>query len=128
MYLSVIKRKVRQRLRKLNKLTDKLFSRSYFKVIFLLNLIALLNFYSVASRHAFLSQMFIFIIGTVLAIFIANVKYERIKAFAIPIYLSVCSLVFLVAVMGTRVNGARRWLRFGEFTLQPRELLKLALI
>ena len=128
MYLSVIRRKIRQRFRKLDKLTDKLFSRPYFKAVFILNLIALLNFYSVAGRRAFFSQMLVFAVGTAIAVLISNIKYEWIKGFAIPAYLSVCSLVFLVATIGTRVNGARRWLRFEGFTLQPTELLKLALI
>lgn len=128
MHLSVVRRKIRQRFRKFNQLTQKLFSRPYFKAIFILNLIALLNFYSVAGKHAFYSQLFIFILGTAAAVFISNVKYDWIKRFAIPAYISVCGLVFLVAAIGSRVNGARRWLRLGSFTLQPTELLKLGLI
>jgi rod shape determining protein RodA len=128
MHLSVIRRRIRQRFRKFNKLTEKLFSRSYFKAIVILNFIALLNFYSVAGRRALISQSIIFLLGTAAAVVISNMKYEWIKRFAIPAYLSVCSLVFLVATIGTRVNGARRWLRIGVFTLQPTELLKLALI
>lgn len=128
MHYSTIKRKIRQRFRKINKLTEKLFSRSYFKAIFILNLIALLNFYSVAGKRALVSQIAVFIVGTIAAVIISNIKYEWITRFAIPAYLSVCSLVFLVATIGTRVNGARRWLKLGAFTLQPTELLKLALI
>lgn len=128
MYISIIRRKIRQRFRKLSKLTDKLFSRSYFKAIFILNLIAFLNFYSIADRRAVFSQMLVFVIGTVIAIFISNVEYDWVKRVSIPLYLSVCSLVFFVAIIGTKVNGARRWLKFGGFTFQPTELLKLSLI
>lgn len=128
MRLSVIRRRIRQRFRKINKVTEKLFSRPYFKALFVLNLIALLNFYSVAGKHAFFSQLFVFVIGTAAAVFISNINYEWIKRFGIPVYISVCGLVGLVATIGTRVNGARRWLRLGAFTLQPTELLKLALI
>ncbi|MGH7127360.1 MAG: FtsW/RodA/SpoVE family cell cycle protein [Planctomycetaceae bacterium] len=35
--------------------------------------------------------------------------------------------VVLVPGVGTRVNGAQRWLRFGPLSLQPSELAKLAL-
>src|SRR5260221_3731356 len=128
MRLLVIRRRIRQRVHKLDKLTDKLFSRSYFKAIFILNLIALINFYSVASKRAFLSQILVFIFGTIVAIFISNVKYEWIKKFAIPTYLSICGLIFLVSTIGTKINGARRWLHIGIFTFQPTELLKLAII
>lgn len=128
MHPSVIKRKIRQRYRKLSKLTDKLFSRPYFKALFILNLIALLNFYSVAGKKAFFSQVAVFTVGTILAVVISNIKYDWVKKLAIPAYLSVCSLVFLVAMIGTKINGARRWLKIFNFTLQPTELLKLALI
>jgi len=41
------------------------------------------------------------------------------------------TIVLLVAVLipgvGTRVNGARRWLRFGGFQFQPSELAKISL-
>lgn len=36
-------------------------------------------------------------------------------------------LLVLVPGVGTRVNGAQRWLRHGPFSLQPSELAKLAL-
>jgi cell division protein FtsW len=46
-------------------------------------------------------------------------------------YLMGLTLVLLAAVLlpkiGTRVNGARRWLRFGGFQFQPSELAKIAL-
>src|ERR1041385_7049363 len=106
MHLSVIKRKLRQRFRKVNKITTKLFSRPYFKAVFILNLIALWNFYSVAGRHALISQALIFVVGTSAAVAISNMDYAWVKRFAIPAYLSVCSLVFLVATIGTKVNGA----------------------
>jgi cell division protein FtsW len=49
---------------------------------------------------------------------------------AAPVLLAL-TIVLLVAVLlpgvGTRVNGARRWLRHGGFQFQPSELAKLAL-
>jgi cell division protein FtsW len=47
-------------------------------------------------------------------------------------YLMAVTVVLLLAVLlpkiGTRVNGARRWLRFGGFQFQPSELAKIALV
>jgi cell division protein FtsW len=46
-------------------------------------------------------------------------------------FLLVATIILLAAVLipavGTRVNGARRWLRHGGFQFQPSELAKLAL-
>jgi cell division protein FtsW len=67
------------------------------------------------------------VIGVVLMMIGARFDYRRLRAFA-PTAL-VCSLFLCLAVLavGTRVNGARRWLSFGSATFQPSELAKLAL-
>jgi cell division protein FtsW len=47
-------------------------------------------------------------------------------------WLMTLTIVLLAAVLlpkiGTRVNGARRWLRYGGFQFQPSELAKIALV
>ena len=47
-------------------------------------------------------------------------------------YLLAGTIALLIAVLfpgvGTRVNGARRWLRYGGFQFQPSELAKLTLV
>ncbi|MBN1902067.1 putative lipid II flippase FtsW [Candidatus Sumerlaeota bacterium] len=37
-------------------------------------------------------------------------------------------LLLMVLVVGNRINGAKRWLRLGPFTVQPSEFAKLALV
>lgn len=128
MRLLRIRRHIRIKARKLKKIVDKLFSRSYFRAIFILNVIALLNFYSVGGVKAVLSQAIIFVCGTMMAIGLSHINYEWLKRIAIPVYVFVCSLLVLTATIGTRINGARRWLKLFGFTLQPTELFKIALI
>ncbi len=125
---SILRRKTRYKIRKIKKITDVLFARSYYKAIFLLNLIALINLYSVAGTKALITQSIIFIVGSIVAVYIANMNYDLLKRIAIPFYITACSLVGLVSIIGININGAKRWLHFYSFTLQPTELLKLGLI
>jgi cell division protein FtsW len=74
------------------------------------------------------------------AIFIALSLFAGLLAFRVPVqtwqklapYLFVVVLVMLVLVLvpgiGKGVNGARRWLSFKVFNLQPSELMKLVVV
>lgn len=69
-------------------------------------------------------------IGLVGMIAASRVDYHRYRVLALP--LLIVAIVLLVAVLipgiGTNVNGASRWLRFGPVGLQPAEFAKVALI
>jgi cell division protein FtsW len=69
-------------------------------------------------------------IGVVLAAICGSLP-ARFWRGAAP-YLMIVSMALLAAVLiptiGTRVNGARRWLRFGGLQFQPSELAKIALV
>lgn len=123
-----IRRKIRFFNRIINNYTNKLFSRSYFKAVSILNIIALINFYSISGMKAVISQGMIFIFGTILAVIISNINYEYIKKNAITSYFITFILIILVAFNGAKINGAQRWLRIDNFTLQPTEFLKLSII
>ncbi len=60
----------------------------------------------------------------------ARVPYRRWRP-AVPV-VTLISLLLLVAVLvpgiGVRYNGAARWIPFGPFTVQPSELVKLAVV
>jgi cell division protein FtsW len=68
-------------------------------------------------------------VGVVLA-GICGCAPPRFWRWAAP-YLMAVAIALLAAVLlpkiGTRVNGARRWLRYGGFQFQPSELAKIAL-
>jgi cell division protein FtsW len=67
------------------------------------------------------------LLGVVLMITAARFDYRRLRALAPTLVVSALFLCLAVLVVGTRVNGARRWLTLGPATFQPSELAKLAI-
>lgn len=59
---------------------------------------------------------------------VSSIDHHQLKSLARPIYWLCALLLVAVLVFGTEVNGAKSWLGFGPFRLQPAELAKLALI
>ena len=47
---------------------------------------------------------------------------------AYPVYLLALALLVLVPVLGVETGGAQRWLNLGSVSLQPAELMKVALV
>lgn len=78
------------------------------------------NPYHFLRRHVMVMAM-----GLVLFILFRKISYRRWRSLRGPLMLGIIALTFLslvaVLVMGTEVNGARRWL----FGAQPAELAKL---
>jgi cell division protein FtsW len=67
------------------------------------------------------------LLGVGLMIAMSRFDYRRLRAVA-PSAVAVALLLCLaVLAVGTRVNGARRWIALGPATFQPSELAKLAL-
>jgi cell division protein FtsW len=67
------------------------------------------------------------VIGLVAMAVLSRVPFRRLKPLAGPLLLTSFVLLVAVLVMGTSVNGARRWLPVGIIDFQPSELAKLAL-
>lgn len=70
------------------------------------------------------------IFGLAAMILVSNVDYHLFNSKPIVFLLSGASLALmaLVKVMGITGNGAERWLKIGDITFQPSEVLKFAVI
>ena len=53
---------------------------------------------------------------------------RRTEAFRIPVALGALALLGINLLFGREINGARNWLSFGGFSLQPSELVKVAYV
>jgi cell division protein FtsW len=66
--------------------------------------------------------------GIVALVLLSRMDYRRLRFAVAPLLLGSFALLVAVLVLGTPVNGARRWLSLGPASLQPSELAKLALV
>ena len=64
--------------------------------------------------------------GVVLMMAASRFDYRRLRLLAPVLVLTALALCVAVLVIGSRVNGARRWIEVGPATFQPSELAKLA--
>ncbi|MFH1074888.1 MAG: putative lipid II flippase FtsW [Candidatus Firestonebacteria bacterium] len=83
------------------------------------------------TLHYFLmKQLFWIGVGSLGLIFFRNLKYEKLRELAKPLFILAVISVFLVFVphLGKKVGGARRWIWLFGFTFEPSEFLKLAFI
>lgn len=65
------------------------------------------------------------VVGMVVAAFIPLRWWRRL---ALPVFVSTLLLLVAVLLVGTRVNGAIRWLIVGPISIQPSEIAKLATV
>jgi cell division protein FtsW len=67
------------------------------------------------------------LIGVGAMLLAARADFRALKHLAPPLVLASVGLLVAVLVIGTSVNGARRWISFGPAAFQPSEFAKLAL-
>ena len=63
-----------------------------------------------------------------MALMIRLVRLDILRLIAIPAYVGCLLLLILVEVIGQVGGGSQRWLDVGPITIQPSELMKIALI
>lgn len=106
-------------------------------IVFLICFIGLLMVFDASAFEAFKdfddrfyyirTQIISFLIGFILLIFFVFFDYHRLEKFALPMFLISVILLLLVFIpsLGVVAGGAHRWLKFGFFTIQPAEIIKL---
>ncbi len=67
-------------------------------------------------------------VGLVGCVTMASMDYTVLRKAAWPIYIGGLVLLAVVLLVGEPINGARRWLGYGGFRVQPSEFAKLGLI
>jgi cell division protein FtsW len=67
------------------------------------------------------------LIGVGLMMAASRFDYRRLRLLAPALVLTALGACLAVLVIGSRINGARRWIELGPATFQPSELAKLAL-
>lgn len=72
-------------------------------------------------------QIFWVGLGGLALFFFSHFDYKKLYYLALPILIGAILLLLMVFIpgLGTEINGARRWIDFGFFILQPAEFLKL---
>ena len=80
------------------------------------------------NTQLWLSQIATALFGTVVALFLAKFRLERLKPLLLPIYIATVISLIAVRVIGTSALGAQRWISIGPFNIQPSEFAKLSAI
>lgn len=79
----------------------------------------------------FLKRQFVFfIVGLIIMISIIKMDILKIKKYVSPIFFVCLVLLILVIIpgIGLKRGGARSWIGFGSFSIQPSEFMKLGII
>lgn len=75
-----------------------------------------------------LPHMIQFIVFLAVALVVRTLRLDTIRMLVMPAYVGCLFLLVLVEVIGQAGGGAQRWLNLGFMTLQPSELMKLAIV
>lgn len=82
------------------------------------------------DKYAYVKDQILWIIlGFIALAFFAHFNYHRFYNLALPLLLVSIVLLVMVFIPGfsLKLLGARRWIDFGLFTIQPSEVVKLSL-
>ena len=120
--------------------THRFYDHLLLLIVFILVGIGIVMVYSSSSISAaarfgdgihFLKRQSCFaLIGLLFMLLVMNIRYQTLKRFVYPIFITSLLLLILVLIpgIGTSIGGSTRWFRIGPLSFQPSEFAKLALI
>lgn len=119
--------------------SKKPFDLALFLCILLLLMVGIVfvfssSFYFTMSKYddkfMFLRKDLLFtVIGLIVMFVFSNIPYRKLQKFApMAMVVSLILLVVVLTPLGTKLNGARRWLDLGFTTFMPSELARVASI
>ncbi|MEG2525948.1 MAG: putative lipid II flippase FtsW [Oscillospiraceae bacterium] len=80
------------------------------------------------ATYYFAKQLFFALAGIVAMYAASRMPMSFYRKIALPLLGVAIVLLILVPIIGTRVNGAKRWISLPGFTFQPSEIAKIAVI
>jgi rod shape determining protein RodA len=91
-------------------------------------LVSLVLLYSASDGNwlRVLGQLGNIAVGLIALWIVANMPLHWLMRIAVPMYVAGLLLLIAVALFGEISHGARRWLNIGVVTIQPSELMKIA--
>lgn len=91
-------------------------------------LAALYSFSFNVGKNLALYQVVYAVLGFAAMIFLTLFNYRALQGIGWYLYFLTLGLLFILPFFGSEIFGAKRWLDFGVFQLQPSEIAKLVLI
>jgi rod shape determining protein RodA len=80
------------------------------------------------KREIFQKQVIWVFIGLGAMLLVSRFDYRRLPYIMVPLYLFAVVSLVIVTVSGRAIMGAQRWISLGDFSFQPSEMGKFAII
>ena len=105
------------------------FDQYLFFSITLLSVMGLVFLYSASQGNTtvLIKQSIFVLFGLLLMFFLSQPDPDFYKSNSLVFFVISIILILLTLLIGIEANGAKRWLDFGLFTLQPSEIIKITL-